>query len=74
MPVWCTFRDAARKEQVATEAAATSIAEGQERFWAPGSGSGLELARLGEVVCPERDEENRLRRAGVVRRIALSDH
>ena len=32
------------------------IAEGEDGFWIPGSGSRLELSRFGEVVGPENDD------------------
>src|ERR1700746_590984 len=29
------------------------VAEGQDRFWIPRGGSGLELSRFREIICPE---------------------
>jgi len=50
------------------------IAEGQECFWIPGGRSGLSFRDLEEIVAQRVTMENRLSSAGVVRRIALSDH
>ena len=32
------------------------VAEGQHRFWIPGSGARLELSRFGEVMGPKNDD------------------